>query len=767
MYCFTDNDNNFLWGIKHDGSIDWSIGIPTPIRDAITEIDVQNTEKINILNELISVISDDISLFKDSIKIISNKEYIYAIVDNDNNILLSIDYNGNIKFIQTEYFQYHYLIKSKENIQITLDDKNNILSQRQVDGTLIEPNGIITEQLTTNKLILSDEAKQNIIDLIPQQSNNNYNEQNLPKYGTVNLKSETFYLSYDSRVNTLDDVVIIQDFEDNSANAANRMTLMHYYIKSTLTDNGDNSYSINDNSVRLRHFASSKVKYNEETGIYEAKETIRNVNGVCYYADTLGLVSGVRRLVIEGYSIEAPNDSSLTNGKAKQVKTRVTEPLTGPVYIKSWTVEDWDTNAIDGTDIGKKYEHNCIVDIDFGYYYKKNDIYVGVKHQGNSTPNYRKRNLRFTFYKDNTYDKKDKIKIGEMIRQSGYNLKASYTDTTRIKEYLLYRIFNQIWDNRPINDRYQWDNKVNGYFHSATGTIKCFPITVNTNGKFYGIYLFGLKKDEKNYMLDGSEESGVFVAGAHNTSTDWIVDEVTDDYIKYHYDLEMQDEWFESDLTCLKNFHNFIINRLYEDNTGKYYAKELITEINDKTYVTDTLSSGAVTDESIEVKLVEFNKENIPDWLDLLGFIDYFICMQAFVMIDNGHNNMAVYFGPDKKKFHPFFYDLDNSIYYTGKYTYDCDILAEGISLTPDMSIYQNLFDLYKDEITNRYIHLRKTYLTIENIRHIFEYVRDSIPEEAKYSEMVAWSFNINSFEERISFLEKRFKWLDEEYFKI
>lgn len=36
--AYTDADGRFLWGIKHDGSIEWAKGIPTPIREPVEQI---------------------------------------------------------------------------------------------------------------------------------------------------------------------------------------------------------------------------------------------------------------------------------------------------------------------------------------------------------------------------------------------------------------------------------------------------------------------------------------------------------------------------------------------------------------------------------------------------------------------------------------------------------------------------------------------------------------------------------------------------------
>ena len=358
-----------------------------------------------------------------------------------------------------------------------------------------------------------------------------------------------------------------------------------------------------------------------------------------------------------------------------------------------------------------------------------------------------------------------------MLRLSKFNLKANWVDKTRVKELILYRIFTAIWQNRPIIDRYNWDSTVNGLYHGVTGNIQGFPITLNVNNEFYGMYIFCLPKDGKNYMIDDKDENtGLFVSGAHNTSNDWGI---TLPYkISDHYDSEMDSDNFNDYpkiVEALTNWTHFINNRLYEGSDGNNYNSTELTDVDGVMYVTSTLDGGEVVESSIIAELIPFDREHIPYRLDLIGFMDYFICMQLFVMIDNTHNNMLFYSGSDKEKMYPFFYDLDSTIQESRQGGYKCDILSEGVSLSNDLSLWENIKNEYWDDIINRYCELRKTYLSIDYIRSVYEDIVKNIPVSDFYEESVKWGPDINndSFDAKMKFLELRIKWLDENYFNI
>ena len=882
--AYLDSENKILFGICANGDFYFGYGVPSQIIDYVNN---HIAEIITSLNNKVDKeagkglsandYTDDDKNVVSRIRFEERDGYLLVLTDADKKLLFTIGIDGSVdwnigvpqcvkEFVNTVVNNamqgftdtYHFIEDIERRLEIKLAADNTlIISYRKEDGTLVEYGGIETPRIVVDDIkagnvyidqhiILSKEAKEDIINALPEDMGK-YKSPNLPKYGTTNLKTETFYLTAYEGVEDIDDVVLIQDFEDTNENALKRMTICHYYVKSTLTDNGDGTYSVNENSVRLQHYAAGKVKLNTTDNKYYAKDPVRKIDGVCYYADTLGY-SGTaaqmgtnRNVVIEGYTRIAPADPDLAEGAVKQTNVEVVQ-ITGPVCVDAWTVEDWDFNASLGADIGKKYEHNCIGDVDFGHYLSGTDIAIGVKHQGNSTQIYRKRNFRYTFYKNATFAKKDKKKIGEMLRLSKFNLKANWNDNSRIKESILYRIVTEIWQNhRPITDRYNWDGGANGYYHGATGNIKAFPIKFSVAGDFYGVYMFCLPKDGSNYIIDDKDDStGLLVSGAHNTNNDWGVTlpyNIADP--RYgHYDSEMDSDFedYPDIVKALERWTDFINNRLYvgEDGNeygieectftgsdgnyytysqvtfnsseGKWYHNDIeivkiyvtdmywdtnrntyhrseVTRISGVNYVTASLTeiidpvSGDITYEVNETSIVvthftigdniEFNKENAYSRLDVLGFIDYFICMQVFVMCDNTHNNIIMYSGPKKKKMFPFFYDLDWSMPDGASYGYDCDILS--VSYSNDTSLWRNIRDIYWDDIVNRYCELRKSVLTDSYIEKVYKEFADNIPSSDYTLESSKWggTCRASNFETKLIFINKRLKYLDENYFII
>lgn len=699
-----------------------------------------------------------------------NPEYMEVEIDSDNKILSFTDKNGghyfrNISSETLDALADRITVLEEEvgdriiepiedpegRVEFTKDFDNKIVSERKEDGTLVENVGIETPVINLSEEGLDKLAGELNIPL--PETIGVYRSPNLPKYGVTNIKTETFYLTAIPGFNSLSQATLVQDFEDTVANAADRMTLAHYYF----------------GNVRLRHYAAGKVELNTSDNKYYATETIRKVDNVWYFADTLGYNGTTRNKVIEDYT-ETYNGAAPATGSYGSIQVEVIQ-VSAPANLKTWTVEDWDFNAVEGTDIGKKYEHQCICDVDFGHYLSKTDVAIGVKWQGNSTQNFRKRNLRYTFYKNATFAKKDKVKIGEMLRLSKFNLKASWNDNTRIKELILYRIFSDIWHHRPITDRYDWDNKTNGLYCGATGNIHGFPIRVNVNGNFYGIYCFDLPKDGSNYMINDKKEStGLFLSGAHNTTNDWGI---TLPYaIASHYDSEMDSDDlndYPGIVAALTEWTHFINNRLYKGSDDNLYNSTELTDVDGTMYVTSTLEGGEVVEDSVSAELIEFDRNNIPERLDVLGFIDYMICMQTFVCYDNQHNNMLVYSGPEKKKIFPFFYDVDIAISENRTGGAQCDIFADGVSLSNDMSLWRNLRDIYWDDMVNRYCELRKTYLSLDYIRSVYEDIAKNIPTSDFDNERTKWGSKSrpNSFEDELSFLAERIQWLDESYFNI
>lgn len=603
--------------------------------------------------------------------------------ENDEYLSVETDANGKvIGYIAPDGSHYLYKVKSETiptefshiedpegRTEITTDTEGKILGYRNGEGVRCEYKMNI-DNLNVENLNLGKNAQKYVIDLINSQPKEvNVRKWHLPSYGAVNIKQETFFLTANDGYSDKTGIYPIVINEDTQENAKKGLTVLQFFVKSTLKDEGNGVYSKLDNSVGLDFYVPSKVTYVNEVPYVTSSLTKNEIDGT--------------------YSV---NETSIK-------VTKITDSPT----IGAWSVD-------------KKTEHQCVVEIDFGHYL--NGTYnIGVKYQGSSTLYNRKRNFRFTFYKDSSFSKKNKIKIGEMVRVSGFNLKANYTDNTRIKELLMNRIFMSIWEDRVNLHSYPWEAEEIPC-SGATGMIKGFPIRVNIGGNFYGIDVFGLKKDEKNYLLDG-DTSGMIVSGTRGNTNDpnnWTAAKPED------WEDEMNDELTESNKQALTDFFSFINSE-------------------------------------------NFTKENVPQRMSVIDWIDYFIGLQVFLMRDNTCRNMILYAKEDKKKLYPFFYDLDLSWFFYDN-NYNLDIMTSSYAV--DMSLWENFKSLYEDEIRNRYAYLRENILSIETIQAMYEDIAKDIPLVDIALEKEKWGQgNVNSMNTYISVLKKRLNWLDKEYFKI
>lgn len=656
LYAIIDAEDKVLGGFRSDDGhmIVGGIDISTFIVNAVV-----NIADIKERTAHLSTIENDeyLSVERDT----EGKVLGYTAPDGSHYI-----YNVKSETIPTEL---SHIEDHEGRTEITTDAEDKILGYRDSEGTRHEQKMNI-DNLKVENLNLGNNAQKYVLDFINSQPKEvNIRKWHLPRYGAVNIKQETFFLTANDGYSDKTGIYPIVINEDTQENAKKGLTVLQFFVKSTLKDEGNGVYSKLDNSVGLDFYVPSKVTYVNEVPYVTSSLTKNEIDGT--------------------YSV---NETSIK-------VTKITDSPT----IGAWSVD-------------KKTEHQCVVDIDFGHYL--NGTYnIGVKYQGSSTLYNRKRNFRFTFYKDSSFSKKNKIKIGEMVRTSGFNLKANYTDNTRIKEFLMNRIFMSIWEDRVNLHSYPWDAEESPY-SGATGMIKGFPIRVNIGGNFYGIDIFGLKKDEKNYLLDG-DTSGMIVSGTRGNTNDpnnWTAAKPED------WEDEMNDELTESNKQALTDFFSFINSE-------------------------------------------NFTKENVPQRMSVIDWIDYFIGLQVFLMRDNTCRNMILYAKEDKKKLYPFFYDLDLSWFFYDN-NYNLDIMTSSYAV--DMSLWENFKSLYEDEIRNRYAYLRENILSIETIQAMYEDIAKDIPLVDIALEKGKWGQgNVNSMNTYISVLKKRFDWLDKEYFKI
>lgn len=87
IYAVTDNEDRFLFGIKSNGDVDWSNGIPDIIK---TQLD---TKALAIDGR--KVIN---STFADGVDVFSQDGYLHTLTDKDERVIAAVEENGDIDF---------------------------------------------------------------------------------------------------------------------------------------------------------------------------------------------------------------------------------------------------------------------------------------------------------------------------------------------------------------------------------------------------------------------------------------------------------------------------------------------------------------------------------------------------------------------------------------------------------------------------------------------------------------------------------------------
>lgn len=142
--AYTDTEGKFLWGIQADGSVEWAKGIPAPVRNALkgleekikTDSDTIKTtltEKINALQDAIDVINASLKLLTDTFSIVSNDEWLHAVVDAENRLLFGIKAeNGEVVMPKQDTYK---VVSNDEWLAAWIDSQDKILFGIKADGT--------------------------------------------------------------------------------------------------------------------------------------------------------------------------------------------------------------------------------------------------------------------------------------------------------------------------------------------------------------------------------------------------------------------------------------------------------------------------------------------------------------------------------------------------------------------------------------------------------------------------------------------------------
>lgn len=599
-----DASNHVLLGIRRDGQIIGEIHAVNALKKVISQLQ----SDLASLQEKVGTIDTNLKELLDVFYLQENPEYMAVETDAEGKVLSATNPDGSKTFYNPLIPKSSIKFNDRTIYEDEVEDYKELLLDS--DGKILrytDNNDVVHENreiVFSSAKLGSNESEKELT--VPRSMN-------LPKYGYTDIKEETFYLTANEGYSDKNGILAMLVNEDTQANAQKGLTPYKYFVKSTL-QNTDGVYSVTSESVSLNFYVPSDVK---------------EVGGKSYVTSSL---------------TKGSDGSYTVNPTSIEVTKIVDKPNVG-----AW-------------EISKKTKHWCVVDIDFGSYLK-GTYNVLVSFQGASTLYNRQKNLRYAFVKSD-YKSKVKLKIGELLKVDKFNLKSYYSDDTKLKEPIIFRLYLQAKELRNFNEQYPWSAS-SIIATGATGIIKSFPVCTSVGGEFYGVQFFGYKKDKANYMLSGDED-GMIISGGVGCNWakfDWST-----------WEDEMNDDPTETNRVAVEKFYQFI--------------------------------NGS-----------DFTKENAPKHMNINDWIDYFIFIQVFRLRDNDIHNLILYSGKDKTVFSPFLYDLDLAF---NVYNYN-------LEANKTNTVWLKLKELFWDEICERYSALRNTVLNVGNFNLIISDLQSNI----------------------------------------
>lgn len=175
---------------------------------------------------------------------------------------------------------------------------------------------------------------------------------------------------------------------------------------------------------------------------------------------------------------------------------------------------------------------------DFAGNYFKIKAYLNA--QGASTMADPMKSCAIDLFSDDWGGNEFEIKFGDWVAQDGFHLKALYKDSLKSIQPICYEIGEQITSFLNVrSNRFHIssDNVLiggTGDMDNDVSQAKCmpsqFPCEVYLNGEYYGLFIWSLKKNRKNYSMNKKDYTSILidnVGGMFNEdSFNWIKAEI-------------------------------------------------------------------------------------------------------------------------------------------------------------------------------------------------------------------------------------------------
>lgn len=168
LRIYTDKNGKFLWGIRVDGTIEWSKGIPSPIQAALRELETKMKESIEdgydelktLLNEKVIELEDAIDVINASLKPLTDtfiyqddSEFVNVITDNQGKILFGIKEDGKPYFPNNDLYRVE---SNQEFLAAWVDSMNHVLFGLRHDGSTYVAKANFLDEITKIKKLLEE-----------------------------------------------------------------------------------------------------------------------------------------------------------------------------------------------------------------------------------------------------------------------------------------------------------------------------------------------------------------------------------------------------------------------------------------------------------------------------------------------------------------------------------------------------------------------------------------------------------------------------------
>lgn len=746
LRTYTDTEGKFLWGIRVDGSIDWSVGIPTPIRTKLQEIVTKCQQDKTDLTEAIATAKKELisslqtyqqttdasiaklqegkvdkeegkSLIEDEVKecfrVIVNEEFIKAIVDAEDKVLFGF-YRATGKPYYPLNEMYH-VEQNEEFFALWQDSANHVLLGIRRDGQII---GEIHAVNALKKVISQLQS-----DVASLQE----------KVGTI-----------DTNLKELLDVFSLQE---NPEYLAVEKDAEGKILSSTNPDGSHYIHKVKSETIptEFEHIEDPEGRTEITTDAENKVMSYRDSSGKKHEHDMEIANLDVSNINLQGNSVNNIQDALNANGF--NVKTPIDWSDSSFIQISEPRLAFVNITNINSMPTNKTQNMHAIFefwDMQGNYFRKK----VILNAQGNSSLGMPKKNFACDFYNDDWVgDDTFKIKIGSWVPQDSFHFKAFYADFFKGVSMVGYKLFNEIESTRSSCTNRVWKRALLpsadtiGYGVGGLKSIedvnilidngaRCypdgFPCIVHLNGSFYGIFSWALKKHRDNYMQNKSKPENIQLDGdiydtfSYNGNIDWDV--VSGNKEASNTNMDGVEFRNPKSLICFDGTK-------YDGDTNR---KELIDSLSEhydasnknhvitskvKAYYT-TLTTYIPTLKKMEEQSEEtfVIKSKIQSFFDVDSLMDYLIFSDVVTNTDGFRKNWQwVTYNGIKWAVCP--YDLDGIFGWNGwsEQSPTMSRLGDNLQLPTGWVI-----KYFEEELRARYRELRVNILTKQNILTIF-----------------------------------------------